>query len=186
MALENPKHQKIASLLAQGFKPVQVASIIGCTPALISQLIKDPEFKEAYEHHVHTILESVDIEEEERLNNKYLAAEHRLLDSISDNVPMMEDGDKIKALSVIAARQEKKAERILRLRVPQQPQQVTIVQLALPAHAVPEYQVNSQNEILAIGHKALAPMSSNGVQNLFRQMEAQRKQASALPAPADF
>jgi hypothetical protein len=60
-----------------------------------------------------------------------------------------------------------------------------VVVLNLPAHAIPPpvIEVNANGEILAINKQNLAPMSSDGVKNLFSQIVEARAKAPAL---ADF
>ena len=166
------KKARIAHFLAQGFKPAQIASIVGVSPAYISQLGKDPSFSHLFAEEQTKILESTDLEEEERLNNKYLAAEHLLLDNLTGNAALMDPRDQIKALEVVASRQEKRQDRIARLRLPTQSSVINnIVQIGIPGHALPEYHVNTDGEIVSIGNRLMAPMSSDGVKNLFTQMK---------------
>lgn len=173
------KKARIAHFLAQGFKPAQIASIVGVSPAYISQLGKDPSFSHLFAEEQTKVLESTDLEEEERLNNKYLAAEHTLLDSISSSAALMDPRDQIRALEVVASRQEKRQDRIARLRLPtQSPVVNNIVQIGIPVHALPEYHVNTEGEIVSIGNRLMAPMSSDGVKNLFTQM---RETATMIP-----
>lgn len=164
------KQDKILNFLSQGFKPAQIASIVGVTPAYISQLVKEPSFQEQYKSRLATIEAETDMEEEERLTNKYKAGEHVLLDSIIGQAPMMEHRDQIRALEVIAARQEKRAARLLAIKQGPQQAHQTYVQINLPAHALPEVRMNEDNEITQIGTRLMAPMSSEGVKNLFTQM----------------
>lgn len=170
------KLERIAGFLAQGFKPIQVASIVGCTPAYISQLAKDQHFQELYSIAQAQAAQGIGTdEEEERLNNKYLAAEHVLIDGITSQATLMEPKDQIRALDVIASRQERRLERLARLKVPQQAAQINnIIQLNLPSHTMPECHINSEGQITAVGQRLIAPMSSDGVRNLFQQMKEQR------------
>lgn len=165
------KKTRIAQFLAQGFKPAQVASIVGVTPAYISQLAKEPGFAESYQLACSAVVSSTDFAEEDRLNNKYLAAEHLLLDSLTGNAAMMDPRDQIKALEVVATRQEKRQDRLARLRMPERTATQNVINISLPQHALPELQINSDGEIVAIGQRLMAPMSSNGVKNLFSQMK---------------
>lgn len=164
---------RILNYMAQGLKAVQVCSIVGCTPAYISQLGKDEQFlaelaaarQEAYKT----------VDEDKVLTNKYMALEHKVLDAIESSMALAELPALTRALEVIGTRQERRA---LRLAAPVQPGGTTvIVNLTLPTHAVPEYQINAQREVVAIGDRTISPMNSEGVKNLFTAMAARKAEA---------
>lgn len=166
------KQEAIAKYLAQGLKPSQVASLAGVTPAYISQLAKQPDFIAEVEtrREAHSGLPS---EVEERIDNKYLALEDRLLDKISEAAEFAESRDLSRMLEVVTNRHDK---RIARQR-PAQAQTVNVVAISLPAHIAPEplnYQLNDQSQITAIGNRLMAPLSAEGVRNLFQQMATPR------------
>lgn len=167
------KQEKIAKLLAQGLKPAQVASIVGCTPAYLSQLSKEEAFKQLLAQEIASANTVSDLAEEELLNTKYLAAEHALLNQITESVALMEPRDQIRALDVISARQGRQADRLARLRLPQQ-QALTMnnyVQLTLPVHSVPEYKINAEGEIISIDNQPMAALSSQAVKQLFTTLK---------------
>lgn len=175
---------KILNYMAQGVKASQVASIVGCTPAYISQLSKDEgflaELKAARE------AAYKDVDEDKVLTNKYMALEHKLLDSMENAMAMAELPAITRALEVIATRQEKRAQRLAG--PVQQPGNTVIVNLTLPSHAIPEYQINPQREVVSIGNRIISPMSSEGVKNLFTQIQQQRQlqAAEAKQAETEF
>lgn len=163
------KLSRIIKLLAQGLKPLQVASIVGCTPAYLSQLHKDQGFKERLEGELALAALSDTVKEDEYLQNKYLAAEHALLDSLTANATLMEPRDQIRALEVVSTR-------ALKVRTPATPQSITQnnqVNLYLPAHSLslPEVTLNSEREIVAIDNKPMAPLSSEAVKGLFKELK---------------
>lgn len=164
------KRTRLIKLLSQGILPVQAAKIIGCTPAYISQLSKDPEFKASLEVELARLDQEDEAPEQEILSNKYLAAEHALLDSVIGSAALMDPRDQIRALEVISNRaiQHKKISNP----VPNQTSltQNNVVVLQLPSHSVPEIKVNDNNEIIAIDNRPMAPMTSTGVRNLFQEM----------------
>ena len=49
--------------------------------------------------------------------------------------------------------------------------QINVTRLSVPAAAMPEFVVNAQNEIIGIGEKSLAPMSSAGVREMFTSIK---------------
>lgn len=172
------KQETIARYLAQGLKPSQVASLVGVTPAYISQLAKQPDFMSEVEtrREAQTGAES---ETEERINSKYLALEDKLLDKINEAAEFAESRDLSRFLEVVTNRHDK---RLARQR-PAQTQTVNVVAISLPAHAAPAplaYQLNDQSQITAIGNRLMAPLSAEGVRNLFTQMAAEPA-ANALP-----
>jgi hypothetical protein len=181
------KKDRIAEFLAQGLTASQVSSIVGCTPAYISQLAKDEEFaallllkKEAAPPPNH---------EDVLLTNKYLSLEHKLLTQLENTMQFAELRDVTRALEVVGNRQEKRASR-LATPATQGSNTTVHVSIMLPAHAIPEYTINQQKEVTSIGDRAMAPMSSIGVKALFNQITASKQQAS-VPAltnevPADF
>ncbi len=179
------KQEAIAKYLAQGLKPSQVASLAGVTPAYISQLAKAEEFQQEIEAR-RAAQEGIPSEVEERIDNKYLALEDRLLDKISEAAEFAEGRDLSRFLEVVTNRHDK---RIARQR-PAQGQTINVVAISLPAHAAPEplnYQLNEQSQITAIGNRLMAPLSAEGVRSLFGQM-GQMPQPSAIPSeiPIDF
>ncbi len=164
---------RILHYMAQGVTAAQTASIVGCTPSYINQLSKDELFvsqlKEAREK-----ASGEEVDEDKVLSNKYLAMEHKILDGMSNAMAFAELPALTRALEVVATRQEKRA---LRLAQPQgQGNGNVYVNITLPSHAVPEYQVNARREVVSIGDRTVAPMSSTGVANLFKQKQLEKAQ----------
>jgi hypothetical protein len=171
---------RITTLLASGIKPAQVASIVGISPARISQLAKEnPEFQ--------NLLASKEAEAKEKdieeiaLTGKYHAAEHALLDQVLAMAPVAELRDVTAALRVVAERQDKAH---LRKNPIQQSQPVLqqVIQLSIPTHALPEVYISRQKEIIAIDDKSLAPLSSEGVTTLFSNMRKQENDTARIPS----
>lgn len=160
--------ERAANLLASGISPSQVASIMGVSPARISQLLKEPEFalslaaKEAE-------IASGDIEEI-TLTAKYHAAESALIQQVMEMAPMAELKDVTAALRVVGERRIAKEQ--ARNPIPLGGNTIinNIVQLSLPSHALPEISITKQKEIISIGDRNLAPMTSTGVTNLFKKI----------------
>lgn len=172
---------RILSYLGQGLKPADVASIVGCSPSYISQLLTDPDFKaQALALRTDATRET---SEDKILTNKYLAIEHKLLAAMEGQMAFAELPAITRALEVVANRQEKRMARIHAPTIAQQATQV-VVNLTLPSHAVPEYQINAQREVVAIDSKPIAPLSAVGVVNLFNQHKA--AQQAALTQGTEF
>lgn len=163
----SPKQTRIVELLAQGLKPTQVASYVGVTPAYIAQLNKNEEFKKELASRIEAATGEAG-EAAERLDLKYEALEHTLVEKIQEASQFAEGTVLVKMLDSVARRQ---AMRKGQLRP--QIQNTQIVSITLPAHVAPEplnTQINEQNQITAIGNKLMAPMSAEGVRNRFAQM----------------
>ena len=159
--------ERIASLLATGIPHTSVATIVGISPGRVSQLLKEEAFQ--------TLLAEKQTEaaekdtEETNLSAKYLEAEHILLKQVIEMAPVSELRDVTAALRVVAERQEKAKTRTTPI-LQQSPVYNTIVQLGLPAHAVPELSFGQNREVTAIENRNLAPLGSAGVLSLFKQM----------------
>jgi hypothetical protein len=157
--------ERIATLLAAGLPHTSVATIVGISPARVSQLLREPEFE--------LLLTAKKAETEKKdqeelsLGAKYLEAEHILLKQVVEMAPVSELRDVTAALRVVAERQEKAKSRMNPI-VQSSPVYNTIVQLSLPAHATPELAYAQNREVIAIENRNLAPLSSSGVLNLFK------------------
>ena len=183
MAL-NSQQERIIGFLAQGLRAAQVASIVGCTPAYISQLCSaqdGPEgFRDALTEKAKELSSSGDIEET-TVSAKYLSMEHKLLKTIEDRLGEAEFPALVNALKVVGERQEKRALRKAGLSVAQQGTLVqNIVNITVPAHALPEFRMNQNLEVTAIGDRIMAPMSSDAVRQLFKSRKLPAADAEML------
>jgi hypothetical protein len=84
--------------------------------------------------------------------------------------PVSELRDVTAALRVVAERQEKAKSRLNPIQN-KSPVINTVVQLTLPSYVMPAIQLNTEKEVIAIGERALAPMSSTSVTNMFKNMK---------------
>lgn len=173
--------ERITTLLASGLKPTNVASIIGCSPARISQLATQEDFKLLLASKL-AIAETEDIEEQ-LLSTKYHAAEHALLNQILDLAPLAEMRDATAALRVIADRQDKAKTRLNPIQSSQAVIQ-QVIQITIPQHALPNVVLTSDKEVLAINDTNLAPMSSTGVTTLFASMKGKQNEPTRIPQAA--
>ena len=178
--------ERIKNLLANGLKATEVATIVGCTPAYISQLWGDKEFR--------TSVEAIKIEqtkektEEDHLDTRYQNLEHKIINNIEGELGNAELPQLVRALEVVGKRQsERRKEKNPALANPTPAigiGSIHITNIALPAHALmapkPVVEVNEKNEIIAIDAKPLAPMSSDGVKNIFTQIKERKQQAAVL------
>lgn len=173
--------ERAAVLLASGLHPSQVATIIGCSPGRISQLLKEPSFQlllSSKEAELSTKEQDI---EEIALSNKYNATEHLLLSQIMQVAPGAELRDLTNALRVVAERQERMKARTLGTKAPATSQVNMVVSVSLPSHALPKPVVerNSQNEVLAVGDQTLAPLPAKAVTALFEKMKKEENNESS-------
>lgn len=167
---------KIREFLASGLKPAEVADIVGCSPSYISQLLKDTDFKESVE----AMMKENPVEEDKRLDMKYEAVEFRILDQMSAAVVGAELPHLSSALrEVVKARDIRFSQKNPVLAAAKNMGNVQIVQVMLPQHAIPQapqLTLNEKSEVIAIGERPLAPMSSAAVKNLFNKLDTKPKE----------
>lgn len=167
------KQDRIAGLLVQGMKPAMVASIVGCDPSYISQLLKD----EAFLYHLQELnkelvegeaIEDASVEDRKQetlfLADKMLAAEHHALDKILKEMPYLSGRDAIVALDVIGKRKDATLAQafgpkgILPSATPVPGHTTVQVTLTVPNICIPELTLSSNNEIISIGERSVAAM----------------------------
>lgn len=167
----NIQQQRIATFLSQGLKPAQISTIVGVSPSYISQLCS-PDGPEGFREHVQGLAadQQKELSEEDLITSKYLAVEHKLLSAMEGAMMGAELPAIANALKIVADRQEKRAARKAGILVPggTHSTQVNVTVLQLPNHAIPEYQLNQQGQVIAVDGQALSPMSSLGVKQLFQ------------------
>ena len=163
--------ERITTLLASGLKPSNVASIVGCSPARISQLAQDEKFQYLLQAKI-AETEADDVEEK-TITAKYIATEHVLLNQVMEMAPISELRDVTAALRVVAERQEKAKARLNPV------QGTTIinqtVQIAVPSHTLPEIALTKDMEVISVNTLNLAPLTSEGVTNLFKSMKQEKE-----------
>lgn len=157
----------IIKYLAQGLQQEQVASIVGCTPGYISRLVQQQDIIEQIEYYKLQYTQDEKDKQEEEDQYTRLAKKARL--HLEEHMPYAEYKDVLKLLEILERRKE--------VKVPQQQtniqQNVTILQV--PAAAVPEFTVNSNNEVIGLGDQSLAPMSAQGVRQVFNDYKAKEE-----------
>lgn len=161
---------RITTLLASGLKAANVASIVGCSPARITQLLSVPENKLLLDSKI-AEFDQKDVEEV-AISNKYNAAEHVLLNQIIDMAPVSDLRDVVGALRVVADRQDKAKTRLNPVQASTIINQVISIQV--PNHSLPEIILNKEGEVTSVNSLNLAPLTSEGVTNLFKTMRSNR------------
>lgn len=164
--------ERAAAYIGRGVPAADTARIMGCSPGYISQLLKEDDFKLMVSKYMNE-MDGSEKAEEESIHAKYVAAEHKILGSILSNVENAEFRDQVKALQVIADRQEKVLTRKNPHAAVQPGQNLSVtVSLTLPQHAIPMkpvIELNERSEVVAIDNKPMAPMSSTAVASLFKR-----------------
>lgn len=164
--------ERIKNLLIGGMRASEIASVVGCSPSYVSQLVKDPEFRKAVEDG--TMAAASERKEEEHLDIRYQNTEHKLITAMENTMVDASLGEITRALEVVARRRE--AKRAVAIPASNGVTIHNVVSLMLPSHAVqnhsPVVSLNGNKEIIAIDAQPLAPMSSTGVKNLFEQLRS--------------
>lgn len=124
--------------------------------------------RKGYRKKLKELTASGDIEESSA-SSKYLSMEHKLLQTIENRLGEAEFPALVNALKVVGERQEKRAQRKAGLLAPQQGQYTqNIINISVPAHALPEFKMNGNLEVTSIGDRIMAPMSSAALRQLFQ------------------
>lgn len=161
---------RIATLLSQGIRQAQVASIVGISPSRLSQLLKeDEELKNLI------ALKEADISKENAetvaLQGKVLTVKHALLDQMAALIPVSELRDITSAYRAIHEAEMAQKKGTLPT-APASPIQNNTLIVNMPVHALPRpsITVNEQNEVISVNEKTLAPLSAEGVTALFKTL----------------
>lgn len=182
------KQDRIATLLAQGMPPSLVSTLVGVTPSYVSQLCKDQDFQ----HHIEALKteqaeEAAESEAAAKLaeRNFYIdrlaAAEHKVLDSVINNIAYMDPKTQLLALDTLGKRRDSMEAGMLRtglvptLNPSGGSVSVQVVQLTMPTICVPELQLSSNREILAIGGRSINPLPSSKLNELLAAQQAEAK-----------
>ena len=169
----NARQEKIALLLAQGISQENTAARAGCTPAYVSQLLRDENFKERV-----MALRDKDVTEkteEELLDTKYESMEHRLLNAMEAALPGADLRDITNALKTVGDRQNARAKIKAPVNTAGNNTNIAIVQIGLPQKLIPTLTMNAKNEVVAIDDRPMAPMTSQGVASLFQSIKAAKE-----------
>lgn len=162
--------ERIKKYLANGMKAEQVASVVGCSPAYISQLLKD----ENYKKEVEAALLDNKTPEDEIMADRYLGLESKIIQQMGEAIIGAELPHLTRALDSVVKAQAMKQGKL----TPRGGQTLiqNVVNLQLPAHLLkaPEIQLNEKSEVIAINAKPLAPMPAEGVRSLFEKITVQR------------
>lgn len=154
---------RIIAYLAQGFPPQQVQSLVGCSAAYVSQVqaestVQIAEQSKKYAHQ----------KEEEDIEQGYVKLETKVQKAMEANLPFAEFADLTRAMGLLIQRRQRPV-------VPAgivHDNRMQFVVLSVPQAAVPEFTLNEKKEVIAVGNKALAPLSAPAVRALFEKLSA--------------
>lgn len=175
---------RILAYLGDGLNAAQTATILGCSPSYISQLLKNEDFKAQ----VVAKLSENQKPADELLETRYESLEHSIIKEMSNAVVGAELPHLTKALDSVTRARDLKHKR-------KNPSQsgatlVNVVSISLPQHAIahspPVIEVSDKGEVLAINNQVLAPMSSKGVEALFAKLSPQKGAPNGSLANAEF
>lgn len=171
---------KILNYLANGLAASQVATLVGCSPAYISQLLKEDDFRAQLKAAIADNPATVD----EKLDDKYSAVEHALVAAVHESIPGAELPAISRALETVARIRHDRYIRKNPTMLPSTNINMQYVQLTMPSHVVkshPVISLNEKSEIVAIDAQPMAPLSSDGVKNLFEAIRT-RNETSSMAA----
>lgn len=177
------KIDRIASLLVSGLKPAMIAQIVSVSPSYISNLLQDPDFKLHLQELAEELAEEASSEANETqiYADKLAGAEHTIVTHILDRLPYMADNHAIMALNTIGTRRDSMMKANLLAGVGQALQSnggtVRMVEISIPAVAIPDVQFGKNNEVVSIGSRAITPMP---VATLQRMMDTEVNHYEAL------
>ena len=170
---------RIKDYLASGMKPADVASVVGCSPSYISQLLKDPSFKEEVEKQM---LEAP-APPETLLENKYEVLEHRIVESMAAEAVGADLPSLSRALDSVTRAREARHKKTLPFGGVA-PTVQNVISISIPPHALaaPKMVLNENAEVVAIDNRPMAPLSASGVKELFATIAARREQSEFMEA----
>jgi hypothetical protein len=176
---------KIKHYLAAGLKPVDIVSLVGCSPAYISQLLQDESFKQD----VQELATNAPALPETRLENKYEVLEHKIVECMAAEAVGSDLNTLSRALDSVTRARDARHKKTLPFggANPTIIQNVTSISVPYHALAMPKMVLNENAEVIAIDDKPMAPLSSEGVKKLFsdiasRREESEFKESSNGPA----
>ena len=166
--------ERIKAYLADGLTGAQVATILGCSPSYISQLLKNEDFK----LEVEAALVANQKPADEVLETRYVSLEHAIVKRMQEELPGAELPHLTKALEAVTKSNDSRFKRKHPALMTPGSSTVQIANIYLPQHALPApvMTLNEKSEVVAIDNRPLAPMSAAGVKNLFEQMTKNKQQ----------
>ena len=154
---------KIKALLGQGHSPELVATIIGCDPSYISQLLENETFRnEVSELRVQSLQAATE------RDKKWDSLEEKLLNKLHDAVDFVIKPREILAiLSVANAAKRRGATATESITINNQ-----VVNLLMPTKLTTIFTVNQNNQVIGVGDKSMLTMPSKNIEKLLVESQA--------------
>lgn len=154
---------KIKALLGQGHSPELVATIIGCDPSYISQLLENETFRnEVSELRVQSLQAATE------RDKKWDSLEEKLLNKLHDAVDFVIKPREILAiLSVANAAKRRGATATDSITINNQ-----VVNLLMPTKLTTIFTVNQNNQVIGVGDKSMLTMPSKNIEKLLAESQA--------------
>lgn len=176
------KQDRIASLLARGMPPSQVALLTACQQSYVSQLLADPDFKAYVADLMQEQAEkeggSTQQEERNHYRDRLASAEHKILDHIVSNIHNSTVREAAAVLTAVGQRRDtmegiggKGVMAAIAAEVQTNPDGSTttrMVQITMPDICLPELKMAGANEIVAIGDRSTAPMPAGALRKILQ------------------
>lgn len=156
-------------LLAQGVSPGTVANTLGVTPSYISQLMAEEDFASAVQaQRVATSTEDL------RYDKKLSVIEEAYLDRLEEKMTFANFNQTLGAFRVLnlAKRRREASQEQSGISMSQ------VVHLTLPAIVIPQFQVNSNNEIVEVEGQTMISATPKGLDEIMAA-----KSVKQLPPP---
>lgn len=170
--------QRALTFLKKGLPPSQVATIIGVSPGRVSQFLSREDVKLEIEA---ARLESEGKDQEEVLiETKMTGLKGSLLDAMMKRQDEATYMELVRSFEILSRAQEAKKNPIPLQGGPvfNNTQVLITVPERLVQHAI---QITNENEVIAIGDRALAPLPAARVTKLFEEMKNERSNLLAEP-----
>lgn len=163
---------KIKALLGQGHSAELVATIIGCDPSYISQLLEDEAFRnEVSELRVRSLQAA------SARDKKWDDLEDKLLDKLHSAVDFVIKPREILAvLSAANAAKRRGATAHESVTINNQ-----IVNLLVPQRLVQTFTVNQNNQVIGVGDKSMLTLPSTKIADLYNNINGQKSQPAQQP-----
>lgn len=175
--------ERIAQLLVNGMAPALVASVVGVSKTYVSQLMSDPDFKEALKELSAQNNENPITNETQLLNDKMTGLSHATIDQLLTQVSsgMVGARDLVFTLNTINTIQESAFKRDAMKKGLANAGlgaidgvSVRVVEITMPAVCAPELTIGPNSEVISIGNRSTAPMPAATLQKM---LEAESKPA---------
>lgn len=175
---------RIAQLLVSGMQPALVASVVNVSKSYIAELLADADFKEALKELAQQNNETPLVSESQAVADKLTGLAHATMDQLLTRVQtgIMDDRNLILTLTTVNNMQEAASKReAIRnglsnagLGTTVDGVSVRIVEISMPKACIPDFTINNNSEIIAIGNRSTSPMPAASLKKIL--------DADSLPA----